>query len=82
MRKTITAIMVGAAVLATGVVEAKEKTIAGNWTLTTENLSLILVLAQNGRTVTGTLDYPHGAQSRWLADWHDQRPLRRNERQP
>ena len=64
MRRTITAILVAAVVLAGGAVEAKQKTVAGNWTLTTENLPLKLVLAQKGGAVTGTLDYPHGTPFR------------------
>ena len=64
MKRTITAIVVAAAVFAAGAVEAKQKTIAGNWTLSVESLPLKLVLAQNGRAVTGTMDYPHGAPFR------------------
>jgi hypothetical protein len=64
MKRTITAIVVAAAVFATGAVEAKQKTIAGNWTLSVENLPLKLVLAQYRRAVTGTLDYPHGTPFR------------------
>ena len=64
MKRMITAIVLAAAVLAAGAVEAEQKTIAGNWTLTTENLPLKLVLAQDGGAVTGTLDYPHGAPFR------------------
>ena len=64
MRKTIAAIVVAAVVLAAGAVEARQKNVAGNWTLTTEKLPLKLVLAQDGQKVTGTLDYPHGAPFR------------------
>ena len=64
MRNAIAALLVAAAVLSAGAVEAKQKTVAGSWTLTTENLPLKLVLAQNGQAVTGTLDYPHGAPFR------------------
>jgi hypothetical protein len=64
MKRTITAIVVAAAVFGAGAVEAKQKTIAGNWTLSVENLPLKLVLAQYGRAVTGTLDYPHGTPFR------------------
>jgi hypothetical protein len=61
MRRTITAFVLAVAVVAGGAVEAKQKTIAGNWTLTTEHLPLKMVLAQDHAAVTGTLDYPHGA---------------------
>jgi hypothetical protein len=61
MRKTITAVVVVAAVLTAGAVEAKQKTVAGNWTMSIEGLAMRFVLAQKGRVVTGTLDYPHGA---------------------
>ena len=55
----ITAII---AVVALGVisVNAKEKSIAGAWTLSVEHLGLKLVFAQKNKTVTGTLDWPHG----------------------
>lgn len=49
------------AALAAGSVEAKQKTVAGNWTMSIEALAMRFVLAQKGRVVTGTLDYPHGA---------------------
>ena len=48
------------AVLAVAAVGAKGKQIAGDWTFTVEHLPLKLVLAQKGKKVTGTLDYPHG----------------------
>lgn len=42
-------------------VYAKEKSIAGTWTLTVEQrFGLKLVLAQKDKAVTGTLDWPHG----------------------
>lgn len=49
------------AALATSPADAKQKSIAGNWTLSIESLPMRFVLAQKGRAVTGTLDYPHGA---------------------
>jgi hypothetical protein len=49
------------AALAAGPAIAKQKSIAGNWTLSTDNLPLKLVMAQKGDAVTGALDYPHGA---------------------
>ena len=42
-------------------VQAKEKPITGEWTLTVEHLPLRLELVQKKQAVTGTLDYPHGA---------------------
>ena len=50
-----------AAALGAGVLNAKEKSIAGDWTLTVEKrFGLKLELAQKNTTVTGTLDWPHG----------------------
>lgn len=48
------------AVLAVGGVSAREKKISGDWTFTVEHLPLKLVLVQKGRTVSSTMDYPHG----------------------
>jgi len=62
MRKALFTVVVFAlAALAASPLEAKQKSVAGNWTLTIENLPMRFVLAQKGRAVTGTLDYPHGA---------------------
>ena len=47
--------------LARVAVEAKDKPISGEWTLTVEHLPLRLELVQKKTGVTGTLDYPHGA---------------------
>jgi hypothetical protein len=52
------------ALSAVSIVDAKAKTVAGHWTLSVEHLPLRMVLSQQGRTVTGTLDYPHGAPFR------------------
>src|SRR5437867_3596239 len=62
MRKlTAALIVVAVAALGAGVLNAKEKSIAGTWTLTVEqHFGLKLVLAQKNTTVTGTLDWPHG----------------------
>jgi hypothetical protein len=57
----IAAIAVTLVSLTTGSVEAKQKTVAGDWTLTIEGLPLHLVLAQKREAVTGTMDYPHGS---------------------
>ena len=65
MRKaTLIVIALVMAALAAGPADAKQKSIAGNWTLSVESLPLKLVLAQNGRAVTGTMDYPHGTPFR------------------
>jgi hypothetical protein len=49
-------------VLAASAAGAKDtsKTVTGDWTFSAEHLPLKLVLVQKGKTVTGTLDYPHG----------------------
>ena len=47
------------AVLAVAAPEAKTS-LSGDWTFSVEHLPLKLVLVQKGKTVTGTLDYPHG----------------------
>jgi hypothetical protein len=39
---------------------ARQKSVAGTWTMSAEGMSLRLVLAQKGKTVTGTLANPHG----------------------
>jgi hypothetical protein len=48
-------------VIAAPSIQAAQDTVAGNWTVNIENLSMRLVLAQTDTAVTGTLDYPHGA---------------------
>ena len=55
----MTAIIAAAAFGVTSV-DAKEKSIAGTWTLSVEHFGLKLVLAQKNKSVTGTLDWPHG----------------------
>src|SRR5512137_968710 len=59
-RTIITAVVIIGAALQAGPVNAKEKSIAGTWTLSVEHIGLKLVLAQKHRAVTGTLDWPHG----------------------
>src|SRR5262249_20374386 len=61
MKRTTLAVIaiIGAALLA-GSVSAKEKSIAGTWTMSVEHIGLKLVLAQKQNAVTGTLDWPHG----------------------
>lgn len=66
MRRLVsTALVIFAIALsAASAVDARQKTVAGTWTLSVERLPLRLVLLQHRRTVTGTLDYPHGAPFR------------------
>lgn len=52
---TIMVVLFGAAS-----VNAKEESIAGTWTLSVEHIGLKLVFAQKNKTVSGTLDWPHG----------------------
>jgi len=60
MKRTVTAVLIIGAALQAGSVTAKEKSIAGAWTLSVEHFGLKLVLAQKRQAVTGTLDWPHG----------------------
>lgn len=60
-KAVITAIAVTLIAFTTGSVEARQNTVAGDWTLTIEGLPLHLVLAQKRDAVTGTMDYPHGS---------------------
>ena len=39
---------------------AKQKGVAGSWTLSAEGYVLKMVLAQSGKKITGTLQGPHG----------------------
>jgi hypothetical protein len=60
-RAIIAATLIAIAALGAGAVDAKGKSIAGEWTFTVEqHFGLKLVLTQNGTVVTGTLDWPHG----------------------
>ena len=61
-RLLLTTVVIAIAALAAVSVDAKQKTIAGDWTLTltAEHFPLHLVLTQKGQTLGGTLDYPHG----------------------
>ena len=54
------ALMVLVAAFGADSVSAKEKSISGTWTLSVEHIGLRLDLAQKNKTVTGTLDWPHG----------------------
>jgi hypothetical protein len=58
--RILAALVVAGAALGAGSVDAKQKTIAGTWTLSVEHIGLKLVLEQKQTTVTGTLDWPHG----------------------
>ena len=61
MKKTLlAAITIAVAVLFAGPVDAKQKKVDGDWTFTVEHLPLKLVLVQKNKSVTGTLDWPHG----------------------
>ena len=59
-RATVVTTIIAIAVLSVISVNAKEKSIAGTWTLSVEHLGLKLVFAQKNKRVTGTLDWPHG----------------------
>ena len=59
-KATFAAVIVAVVALGVRSVDAKQKSIAGTWTLSVENIGLKLVLAQKKHVVTGTLDYPHG----------------------
>jgi hypothetical protein len=53
-------ILVLIASLAVASLDAKDTSIAGNWTFSVEHIGVKLVLEQNKSAVTGTLDWPHG----------------------
>jgi len=59
-RAIVTTAIIAAAILGVSSVSAKEKSIAGTWTLSVKQLGLKLVFEQKNKTVTGTLDWPHG----------------------
>ena len=59
-RAVVVTAIIAASVLGIGSASAKEKSIAGTWTLSVEHLGLKLVFEQKKKTVTGTLDWPHG----------------------
>ena len=59
-RAIVTTAIIAVAVFGVTPVSAKEKSIAGTWTLSVEHLGLKLVFAQKNKAVTGTLDWPHG----------------------
>jgi hypothetical protein len=55
-----TFVVVVAMAVTANLLSASQKSIAGRWTMSTEGMSLRLVLAQKGKKVTGTLQNPHG----------------------
>lgn len=59
-RATVITTIIAVAVLSVISANAKEKSIAGTWTLSVEHLGLKLVFVQKNTRVTGTLDWPHG----------------------
>jgi hypothetical protein len=59
-RAIVTTAIIAAAIFGVTSVSAKGKSIAGTWTLSVEHLGLKLVFEQKNKTVTGTLDWPHG----------------------
>ena len=60
MRRRIVGVVLAIAVAAHTGVLAKDKGVAGKWTMTVEGMTLAMVLVQNGNRVTGTLESPHG----------------------
>ena len=72
-RALLAAVFVFVAALAASPIEAKQKSIAGDWTLTltAENFPLHLVFTQKGKTLGGTLDYPHGSTFRLTGAFAD-----------
>ena len=53
-------LMVVMMAMTSGSLYARQKGVAGTWTMSAADMSLRLVLAQKGRKVTGTLQNPHG----------------------
>ena len=60
MKRAILTFVAIVAAIGAGSIDAKEKSIAGTWTLSVEHIGLKLVFAQKNKAVTGTLDWPHG----------------------
>jgi hypothetical protein len=52
--------MVIVAIVTAGSLYAQHQSIAGTWTFSVADMSLRLVLEQNGKDITGTLETPHG----------------------
>jgi hypothetical protein len=55
-----TVVLFVAMVLTASTLYASQKSVAGDWTMSAEGMSLRLVLAQKGKKVAGTLQNPHG----------------------
>jgi hypothetical protein len=61
MRKAFAILVIVAIMTMTaGSIDAKEKSVAGGWTVSVQEMSLHLVLMQKGKSLTGTLENPHG----------------------
>jgi len=61
MRKAFAILFIVAIMMmAAGSIYAKEKSVAGGWTVSVQEMSLHLVLMQKGKNITGTLENPHG----------------------
>ena len=60
MKRAMIAAIIACAAFGGGTVIAKQPSIAGTWTFMVEHVGLRLVIVQRNRTVTGTLDWPHG----------------------
>ena len=56
----VLAVMFAATTFGVLSLDAKEKSIAGTWTLSVEHFGLKLVFEQKKKEITGTLDWPHG----------------------
>jgi hypothetical protein len=57
---TFAVLVLAGAALTVNPLQAKQESIAGDWTLSVEHIGLKLVLEQKKSAVTGTLDWPHG----------------------
>ena len=61
MRKAFAILFIVAIMTMTaGSIDAKEKSVAGGWTVSVQEMSLHLVLVQKGKNISGTLENPHG----------------------
>ena len=59
-RFIIPVLVLAGAALAAGAIEARNESIAGDWTFAVENIGLKMALEQKKSAITGTLDWPHG----------------------
>ena len=59
-RLTIAVVVLATAALGPGTAHAKDKSVAGIWTLTVERVGMKLTLRQKKNAITGTLEWPHG----------------------